>query len=243
LRGVIHHRTLITTGIGESSLAELLAPIDELLEQDTTLAFLPNVPLLRLRITARGATNREVLKRIATMEARIRAKAAKYIIGVDDDTLEAIVANILIEQKKTLAVAESCTGGMLSSRLTTISGVGEVFLGGVVSYDNSIKTDVLGVSASTIEQYGAVSEETALEMASGIRKETKADIGISITGLAGPTGGGEHKPIGTVWIALADEGGVRAYHNLFSGDRQLIRERSTVTALNLLRRLLLREAE
>ncbi len=237
-RSVIQHRTLITTGIGESSLAEMLGPIDRIVEENATLAFLPNVPLLRLRISARGASGREVVSKIGRIEKRIRKVAEKYIIGVDDETLEEIVSGLLSKANKTLSVAESCTGGMLASRIVSVAGAGDIFLGGVVGYDNSIKIGKLGVPQTVIEKYGAVSEETALAMAEGVRDETKSDLAISITGIAGPTGGSEDKPIGTVWIAISDATGTQAFHHHFTGDRQIIRERSTVSALELLRKRL-----
>jgi nicotinamide-nucleotide amidase len=237
---VIRHRTLITTGIGESSLSELLGPIDALLEENVTLAFLPNVPILRLRISAHGISEREVITKIARVEKRIRAIAEKYIIGVDDETLERIVSDLLAKNKKTLSLAESCTGGMLAARITALPGASKIFLGGIVSYDDSIKTRTLGVEESVIEKHGAVSKETALAMAKGVRAKIKSNYALAITGLAGPTGGTEQKPVGTVWIAIADERGVEAFHFLFRGDRQIIRERSTISALELLRKRLLR---
>jgi len=238
-RGVIQHRTLITTGIGESSLAELLGPVESILEEDSTLAFLPNVPLLRLRISANGKTGREVINKIARIEKSIRAIAGKYIIGVDDDTLEGIVSKLLSDSKKTLSLAESCTGGMLASKITALPGASKIFLGGVVSYDNSVKIGLLGVPEGVIEKFGAVSEEAALAMAMGIREETKSDYAISITGIAGPTGGSQDKPVGTVWIAITDDSGSQAFHYQFGGDRQLIRERASIAALELLRKKLL----
>ncbi len=238
-REVILHRTLITTGIGESSLAELFGPVDSILEEDSTLAFLPNVPLLRLRISAHGKTGREVINKIARIEKRIRGIAGQYIIGADDDTLEAIVSTRLSGSKKTLSLAESCTGGLLASKLTALPGASKFFLGGVVSYDNSMKIRALGVPESVIEKFGAVSEETATQMAQGVRDETKSDYALSITGIAGPTGGSEHKPIGTIWIGIADANGSQAFHYQFGGDRQLIRERASIAALELLRKKLL----
>jgi nicotinamide-nucleotide amidase len=236
---VIAHRTLMTYGIGESALAELVGDMKDILEEGATLAYLPNVPVVRMRITVIGKTERLVAAKVARIESRIRAKAEKYIFGVDDIPLEEIVGKLLLEKNVKLATAESCTGGLLSARLTDIPGISVVFLGGVVSYWDEVKRDMLGVPSETLHQFGAVSEETARAMAEGVRDRLGADVAVSITGIAGPSGGSDEKPVGTVWIGLAKEGSetsARLFH--FVGDRELVRERSVYAALDMIRKSL-----
>jgi nicotinamide-nucleotide amidase len=234
---VIRHRTLLTTGIGESSLAELIGDVKYILEPGATLAYLPKSPIVRLRISVRGKTERAVTQMIARVETRIRTKTEKYIYGVDDETLQSAMVHSLRKAKSTISTAESCTGGLLAAHITSVPGASDVFRGAVVSYDNEVKIRELGVPKNILTKRGAVSEEVACLMAEGVRKKLGTTFAISITGIAGPSGGTEAKPVGTVWIGLA-QAGQKPIAKLFQfmGDRSAVRERSTITALDMLRK-------
>ncbi|MEI7834178.1 MAG: nicotinamide-nucleotide amidohydrolase family protein, partial [bacterium] len=190
-------------------------------------------------VTAKAASEAEARALIAPVEASIRAIAGEYIYGVDEETLEEALGITLRARGLTLAVAESCTGGLLGGRITAVPGSSDYFLGGVISYSNEVKVKLLGVSAATLDAYGAVSAETAIEMATGATRVTGADIGISITGIAGPGGGSAEKPVGTVYIGIAAPGvAPRAIRADLWGDRATIRQRAVQQALLELRRLL-----
>jgi nicotinamide-nucleotide amidase len=162
------------------------------------------------------------------------------IFGFDDDSLEAVVGNLLKQKKATLAVAESCTGGLISSRVTNVPGSSEYFERGVVVYSNRAKMELLGIKPELIESFGAVSAEVAEAMAQGVKKKSSTDYGLSVTGIAGPTGGSEKKPVGLVYIGLAEKNKVTVSKNIFSGNRDRIKFYSSQTALDLLRRQMLR---
>lgn len=233
---VIRHKILMTYGIGESALAELIGDVKLILEEGATLAFLPKVPIVRLRISVKGKTEKMVSSKIARIESRLRKKAGRYIYGVDDITLERVVVQLLQKKNLRLATAESCTGGLLAARLTNIAGVSKVYVGGIVSYSNEVKHNLLGVSDKILQKFGAVSEQTARKMAEGVRVRLATDLAISITGIAGPDGGSVEKPVGTVWIALAQVGHETfARHFQFGGERDTIRERSAFAALDMIR--------
>jgi nicotinamide-nucleotide amidase len=236
---VIRHRIILTTGIGESSLAEKIGDVKTFLPDGVTLAFLPSHGSVRLRISAHGASEEEVLELIGGVEEHIRSRAAKYIYGEDSDTLELSVVRLLAENRKTVATAESCTGGMVAARLTSIDGASAVMMGSIVAYDNAVKQNVLHVPENVLREHGAVSEESARAMAEGVRELLKTDYAVSVTGIAGPGGGTPEKPVGTVWIAVSsqDETTARLFH--FADDREKNRERATVAALEMLRQTVL----
>lgn len=236
---VIRHRTLKTTGIPESSLFQLLGNLDEILE-GAKLAFLPAPTGVRLRISVEGQDIATVERKITEVEQRIRAKAQKYIYGADDEELEEIVGKILTERKLTLAVAESCTGGLITDRITNVSGSSKYFERGVIAYSNRSKVEILDVPETLLIQHGAVSSEVAKAMAEGVRRIAEADIGISTTGIAGPTGGSPEKPVGLVWIGYADRDETLALNFFFGEDRRRVKERAAQAALELLRRKLLK---
>lgn len=238
---IIRHRTVRTFGIAESNLSEKLAPISEL-EQHCKLAFLPSYFGVNLRITVAGQEQNEVERRVKTVEEIILAKTGKYVYGYDDDSLEEVVGRMLKEQKVTLGLAESCTGGLLAHRFTNVSGSSEFFLRGYVTYSNAAKIELLGVPEEIIAQHGAVSEACALAMAAGVKKMSRSDYGVAITGIAGPSGGTPEKPVGTVWIGLASPQRVSAKHFLFANDRIVNKERFAQAGLAMLYRAL-HEAE
>ncbi len=210
-----------------------------------TIGFLPVFPENHLTVTASSSVSRQDAEEIAREAAgRMRTAVGDRVFGEDDQTLEAVVAGMLITKRCTVATAESCTGGLLAQRLTAIPGSSSYFLRGAVTYSNESKTDLLGVDPGTIDEFGAVSGQVASAMARGIRESSSADLGISITGIAGPSGGTKEKPVGTVFIGMAfDEAGtpsVRSHGYRFYGDRARIRLVSSEMALEWVRRYLLK---
>jgi nicotinamide-nucleotide amidase len=190
-----------------------------------------------VRVIARGASAQ---KMVAEAEAIIREQLGHYIFGTQDERLHDVIIRLLTERKETLALAESCTGGYVANQLTNVPGASAVFLGGLVTYSNEAKQTLLGVSAETLAQHGAVSESTAREMASGARSRLGADYGLAITGIAGPSGGTEAKPVGTVFIALATPRHVFVLNPINRYDRETFKEITCRQALELLRRNLIR---
>lgn len=230
--------TLQTTGIPESLLAERLGNLDELL-QGSEIAFLPSEYGVRLRITVKSK-DEEVVKNLLTdIEQKIRTKVGRYIYGRDDDKLEEVIGRLLKERELRIAVAESCTGGELSNRITNVNGSSNYFERGVVTYSNASKVELLKVDEDIIKEKGAVSHEVAMQMAEGIKSISGVDIGIALTGIMGPTGASENKPVGTVFIGYCDEKICTAKRFQFGEDRILNKHRSTQAALEILRRNLL----
>jgi nicotinamide-nucleotide amidase len=238
---VVFSGTLRTTGIAESAIAELLGP-DFLGDSQTEagslpLAYLPGVSGVDLRVTVKGLPPERASTLVADAILKLKSRVGAYAYGEDDADLAAVVLDRCRELKLTLAVAESCTGGMLGERLTNIPGSSDVFLGGVIAYHNDVKKELLGVTANDLEKYGAVSEAVALQMAAGIRERTGADVGVSVTGIAGPGGGTPEKPVGSMWVAVhASEAKARRFH--VGGDRAEIRQRGAQAALEMVRRVL-----
>jgi nicotinamide-nucleotide amidase len=234
----IIHRKMKTTGISESALYE---KIEKLIDPagEIKLAFLPSYLGVDIRLSMETNDREQALGKIDEFEKKIREVARDLIYGVDDQTLEEVVGKLLLDKKKKIAVAESCTGGMIGARLTNISGSSQYFERGVITYSNQAKTELLGVPGEVIEKHGAVSEEVALLMAEGVRRLAKTDFGLSVTGIAGPTGGMPQKPVGLVYIGLAHEKGSAAKKFLFGENRNSNRERSTQAALNMVRLFLI----
>ena len=241
LGAAIIHRTLHTAGIGESMLAERIGDVKEFLEKGATLAYLPKTSGVRMRISVKDVSEKKAKEKVARIEKYIRQRAGGFIYGSGDQTLEQVIFKLLKSRKATLATAESCTGGMLSMRITNVPGSSEVFMGGIVSYDNAAKTSELGVPKELIEKFGAVSEECALAMAERALDNFGTTYSIAITGIAGPGGGTNEKPVGTVWIAMGEMNKpTHAKLFKFAGDRSIIRERSADSAFEMLRRKLLK---
>ena len=242
LRSVVH-KTAITFGLAESALALKIAPWEDALPSFLKLAYLPNPSQIRLRLSAydvnRDMASREIDHQFSLLEKLIPA----YVIGYGDTTVASATADLLIRQGVTLAVAESCTGGALSGAFTAMPGASTYFLGSVVSYSNSVKEQVLGVDTANLRRYGAVSQQVAEQMAAGVRRITGADYAISTTGIAGPSGGSEEKPVGTVWIGIATPQRVTARKMVFGHLRQQNIERATANAINLLRLILMGEED
>lgn len=229
----VRQKTLLTVGVSESALADRLEGVTSLLGPEVGLAYLPNLRGVRLRLTALGAGAEG---RLAGLEAFIRERAGKWIYGEGDDTLEAAVGRKLQERGLTVATAESCTGGMVAHRLTDIPGSSEWVVGGLVAYSNAVKEVQLGVAANTLQAFGAVSRQTACEMASGVRLRLGADIGISTTGIMGPGGGSEEKPVGTFWMGISSERRTVALSLALGTERIRNKERASTAVLDLLRR-------
>lgn len=238
----ILQKTVRTTGIAESSLYEQVGDIEQFAEI-ARVAFLPKASGVDIRLTVKGKSEEECQGKIRKGLEILQERIGRYVYGYDDEELEESVAKLLFKSGKTVAVAESCTGGMLANKLTNISGSSKYFERGVVAYSNQAKMDILKVPEATLEKFGAVSSETAIAMAEGIKKISGADFGISTTGIAGPTGGSEEKPIGLVYIGLATASGSYSKRLVFSKDRMLNKERSVQAALDLLKRELSKLAE
>ena len=237
---VILNRTLKTTGISESALAERIGPIDQLLARGERLAFLPSASGVRMRITVTKSDRTAAEERIGGIESVIRARVGKYIYGAGEEELEQVVGAILRERGVRIAVAESCTGGLIADKITNVPGSSDYFERGVVAYSNASKIDILHVPSRLINQHGAVSQEVAEAMATGIRSVSGADIGLSTTGIAGPAGGSEEKPVGLVWIGYSDVTRSVAARFHFGRERLIIKQRAAQAALEMVRRSLLK---
>src|SRR5829696_2935848 len=234
--GSIVSKTLHFAGIGESALAEKVQ--DFLDAEDPTVAPLAGQGRVRLRITTRAATEREAQEKIAPVEREVIARLDDYFFGEDDETLEGALARLLQERGATLALAESCTGGLLAKRLTDMPGSSAYFTEGLVTYSNEAKERLLGVPHALLLEHGAVSEPVARAMAEGARRISGADYGLSVTGIAGPDGGTEEKPVGLVFVGISYAEGTFAEKLDFTAwarSRESIRERSTNRAFDLLR--------
>ena len=234
---VVRSRSVRTTGIAESALAERVGAIEEEIAP-LTLAYLPSTEGVDLRVTAWGLREDEAERRLAQVAAMLRERAGEHAYGADGADLAAVVLDQLRARKGRLVVAESCTGGLLGARITAVPGASSVFIGGVVAYDDVVKSGTLDVSPELLEQYGAVSEQVVSAMAEGVQRQFAVDAALAITGIAGPTGGTADKPVGTVWLAARLGAHTRALKRIFPGDRGEIRARSAQAALDLLRRVL-----
>jgi nicotinamide-nucleotide amidase len=237
VREVVRSRTIRCMGISESHLADQLGDRARAV-RGLPLAYLPSVAGIDVRLTTRGMSSAAAAALLEEAVAELRPIIGAHIYGEEDADLADVVLQRSRERGLRIAVAESCTGGMLGARLTTIPGSSDVFVGGVIAYDDEVKVKLLGVDAAALRTHGAVSEETAREMATGIRRSLGAEIGIAITGVAGPSGGTPEKPVGLVWIAVDLNGRVRANHRIYPGHREEIRQRATQSALDVVRRML-----
>ncbi len=232
---VILTKNILTQGLGESFLSDLIEPWETALPANLSLAYLPAAGLTKLRLTARGTDRDALQQQLETAVQGLYPLAGQYIAGEDCETLAELVAQLCTAKQLQLAVAESCTGGYIASRLTALPGCSIYFKGSVVCYSNDAKETLLGVQHTTLLQHGAVSEETAVEMARGVQQRLQSHYAIATTGIAGPDGGTATKPVGTVWIAIATPHGIVTELQQLSGsDRQRVIERSTNRAFSLL---------
>jgi nicotinamide-nucleotide amidase len=231
---VVRSRTLRTVSVPESALADRIDTMEGG-PLEVSLAYLPSIAGVDLRLTVRDLPPAEADRRLATAADRLRGRVGESIYGEDDTDLAAVVLDRCRARGLTIGVAESCTGGLLGARLTAVPGSSDVVRGGVIAYANAVKRELLGVDANVLETQGAVSEAVVRQMAIGARRVTGANVGLAITGIAGPGGGSEAKPVGTVWIAADVEGDVESRMLRLWGDRDEIRQRSAQWTLDLLR--------
>lgn len=229
------HRTILTTGMGESFLAARIEPWENSLPGYIKLAYLPQPGIVRLRITARGCHEDKLKKEVDALADRLYQIIPELIFGEGDDKLESVTGQMLLALNQTLSTAESCTGGTIAQKITSVAGSSAWFKGSVVAYANEIKQEILGVAATTLEEQGAVSEEVVRQMAEGIRRITRTHWAVSVSGIAGPDGGTAEKPTGTTWIAVAGPDGTTAMKFLFGDNRERNITRASMAALNLLR--------
>lgn len=235
---IIYHKMIRTIGVGESFLAEKIENWEDNLPEHIKLAYLPSFGQVRLRLTAVGTDEEQLKKEVDAEIEKVLPLIGSSVFGFDNDDLEVAIGKELKKQGLTVSTAESCTGGYISHMFTKVAGSSAYFMGSVVSYDNSVKINVLGVNAETIAQHGAVSEETVTQMAEGARKLMKTDFAIATSGIAGPDGGTPEKPVGTLWIACAMEGRTIAKKVQMTNQRDTNIQYGSVVALNLLRKMM-----
>jgi nicotinamide-nucleotide amidase len=233
---VIIHRNIMTYGYMEAKLAERLAGFESALPVNIKLAYLPSAGIIKLRLTGTGRKQEELAKEIDLHAEKLYNIIPELIYGENEETLEMAAGKLLKAAKMTVSTAESCTGGDVAHLLTSVPGSSAYFKGSVVAYANSVKVDILGVKMSILEKYGAVSENVVREMASGARKLFSTDYAVATSGIAGPDGGSEEKPVGTVWIAVASEKGIISEKFVFGTHRVTNIRRFSYSALNLLRK-------
>jgi len=235
----IIHKTILTQGGGESHLAEIIADWENSLSENMKLAYLPQPGIVRLRISANGENEGKLKKEIELKIKELQKIIPDKIFGFDNDTLEEIIGNLLIKAGKSLSTAESCTGGAIAKMITSISGSSNYYMGSVVAYSNDIKEKILGVKHQTLIDNGAVSEDVVKEMAIGVKNKFNTDFAIATSGIAGPGGAVEGKPVGTTWIAIASPDDCIAKKFLFGEHRGRNIRKAALTALNMLRKKLL----
>jgi nicotinamide-nucleotide amidase len=237
----IHHKTLLTQGIGESILAEQISEWENALPDSLKLAYLPSVGTVRLRLSAYQLGDEEAVSLIESEMQRLELLVKKHFYGFDDDSLEGVTGQLLRERGESLAVAESCTGGALASRITRIAGSSDYFKGGVVAYAQEVKALQLGVDESYMNHHGPVNQTVAESMARGVREKFNSDWAIATTGIAGPSGGTQDTPVGMVWIAAAGRDKTVSRYFLLGQHRERVIEGAVLSALQMLRKLILNE--
>jgi nicotinamide-nucleotide amidase len=239
----IIHKTVITFGLPESALADVLQPFEAQLPDHIKLAYLPNNRMVKLRLTGRGEDANLLEGEVEKQFGAIKEVVAEWLVATEDLTMAEIVGNLLDEQKKFLATAESCTGGYIAHLITSRSGSSSSFKGGVVSYANDAKEDALGVQHKTLVTHGAVSEETVVEMVKGALSLMKVDYALATSGIMGPNGGTKEKPVGTVWIGVGNNKKVEVKKHFVHMDRKRNIEMTASIALNMLRQFLVANKE
>jgi len=235
---VIEHRTLLTAGIGESSLAEMIRGFEDTLPDTLRLAYLPAYGMVRLRLSAAGSDGPALQAQIDDQFSRLKALTQEYLVTDADESLQEVVGKLLLEKKRTVSTAESCTGGYIAHLITTIPGASRYYEGSVVSYSYGIKEQLLGVHEKTLENFGAVSEETVIEMLEGLLERMNTDYGLAVSGIMGPEGGTPEKPVGTVWMAAGDKKNhtTQKINLRFNRERNI--EVTAAMALNFLRKFI-----
>ena len=232
---IIFHKVIRTVGIGESYLAEMIETWEDALPSTIKLAYLPSMGNVKLRLTGFGEDLQVVESQVEEQFQNVLPIIKEYVYGFGKDELEEVIGRILTERKETVSVAESCTGGYLGHQFTKVSGSSAYFMGGILSYDNAVKINQLGVKQETLNNYGAVSEQTVIEMSENVRKLMKTTYGLATSGVAGPSGGTPEKPVGTIWIAISSEKGVITKQLTLGGSREQNIHLTSINILNLLR--------
>jgi len=238
---VILHHTILTAGIGESILAEKIESVEDSLPAHIKLAYLPKLGTVRIRLSGTGKDEDSLNREINVYAKKIVDLISEFVMAENDTPIEKVIMDYMESKNLTLSIAESCTGGYISHQLTQHPGSSKVFLGGAVTYSNSLKMSLLGVSEETLKNYGAVSEETVKEMAEGAHSAFHSDYSIAVSGIAGPDGGTEEKPVGTIWIAISGRSKTITRKYNFGNKRIQNIERSATTALVLLYKLMKEE--
>ena len=234
----IVHKTILTIGEGESRIAAKIEDFENNLPDNIKLAYLPNLGMVRLRLTATGADIQALYSLLEEKVKELETLIPELIFGYDEDTIQNVVGQLLIEKGKTLSTAESCTGGYIAHLITSVPGSSAYFMGGTTPYSYDLKEKVLQVKAETLNTYGAVSEETVREMITGSLDLMETDITIAVSGIAGPTGGTPEKPVGTIWLAIGDRNKVKTHKLQLGKDRFKNIEYTAIFALNMIRRFL-----
>lgn len=235
VQGVIRHRIVRTIGIPESQLAEMIQDWEKNLPKDIKLAYLPTKGTVKLRLTGEGENEELILAAIQKEIDSLLPLINKYVYGFDDEEIEQAIGRLLSERNCTISTAESCTGGYLAHKITSVSGSSAWFQGGMIPYSNEVKNKQLDVPKEMLETYGAVSENVVKALAENVRKKFNTDVGLSVSGVAGPSGGSKKKPVGTVWIAYADHEKTVAKKFHFTQDRMLNIQYTATAALNMVR--------
>ncbi|MDX1685550.1 MAG: competence/damage-inducible protein A [Saprospiraceae bacterium] len=235
----IVYKTILTAGLGESQVAEIVGPVVSELPDEVRIAYLPGISTVRVRVLAKNMPEKKGWSVVESASKKVAEELGDAVYGFDEDTLPASVGKLLRSQNKSLTLAESCTGGYISHLITTVPGCSEYFTGSIVSYSYDLKTSELGVPEKLLWQYGAVSEETVIAMAEGALKRYKADVVLAVSGIAGPDGGTKDKPVGTVWMCVSD--GKRTKTRLFNfGKSRVLNIKQTgIVGLNMIRKFLL----
>ncbi len=235
----IVHKTILTQGIGESFLSDLIEKWEVALPSYMKLAYLPSAGMVRLRITAGGKDEAALRNEVETQAEELKKLIPDFIYGYETDQLESLIGELLVKKGLTLSTAESCTGGYIAHRITSVAGSSRYYMGSILPYSNDLKTGLLNVDPALIEKHGAVSKEVVVEMAESIRKFLKTDYSIATSGIAGPTGGSEQKPVGTVWIAIAGPESTTAWKVQLGSNRLRVITETALHALNGLRKELI----
>jgi len=233
---IILHRNIMTYGTFEAKLAEILTDFEAALPENIKLAYLPASGIIKLRLTGTGTEKKSLSDMINHQVKKLYMIIPDFIYGEDEESLEMVIGKLLKNKNGTLCTAESCTGGEIAQMITSVPGSSAYFIGSVIAYANSAKTELLGVNENMIEENGAVSESVVQSMASGARNLFKTEFAVATSGIAGPDGGTESKPVGTVWIAVASENGIVTEKRVFGNDRITNIKRFSLAALNLLRK-------
>ncbi len=234
----IIHKTILTAGIGESALAEIIQHFEKALPQEIRLAYLPNYGMVRLRLTTSGFDKIQTERFINDRFIELKKLVKEYIVADEDKTMQEVLGKILLKNQQTISTAESCTGGAIASLITSLPGASAYFQGSIISYSNDVKQSFLNVKKDTLEKYGAVSEETVMEMLSGLLQKMNTTYGIAVSGIMGPDGGTDDKPVGTVFIAVGNKESHKVHRLKQRFERNKNIEVTATMALNLMRKFI-----